>query len=294
MTESPLSLRASDGHLARTNGLYARQKLAFLQRYLPVALQATAKKNSRHFIDVFAGPGRNITRATNIEFDGSPIIAAKARATHGQWPFDTIDAYNVDDWAHQALHARFAANASNGSPTHTAHLGDGLALAAARLQQLERGSYAMMTLDIENPNQLPWSAIDVLRQSAPRSTDAYLLLPVGMALVRMLPYDNDALLPNVTALNAFFGDASWAKAMTSRTSDTRRKKNETVRAVVEAYLLRLRTLWQFATPVCRVTRQVNQNQMLYYMLLATDHPAGERLARWASEARHETPQIPLL
>jgi three-Cys-motif partner protein len=281
---------AADGFFARENGLYARKKLDFLKRYLPLALQATKRKPTRHYVDVFAGPGWNIAKGNETEFEGSPIIAANAREVDGSRPFQTVDAYNIDPWAHAALRSRLASPTA--CPYTIAHLGNGLTLAEARLRDFERHAYALITLDIENPNQLPWTAIRALRDAAPRSTDGYILLPVGMGIVRMLPYSNELLEPNVESLDSFFGDDSWRTAYKNRTGDGRRKRQETARAVIDTYLIRLRTLWKFATPVCRVTKA--GNQMLYYMILVTDHAAGDRLAKWASDDRHNDLQIALI
>lgn len=281
---------ASDGHLARVNGRYAMKKLAWLERYIGPALNATKSKPSTHYVDMFAGPGLNIEKGSPNEFAGSPMIAAQARSAKSGIVFDTVDAYNLDPWAHSALAARLA------SPTAarraTATLGDGVALATAHLASLNPYSYALVTLDIENPSQLPWSALTDLRAAAPRSTDAYILLPVGMAWLRLFPYNDTLREENAHVLTNMFGDESWRAALPRRRSNARLHRIEFVTAIVDAYVTRLQTLWTDVTHAVRVTRR--GNQMLYYMVLATSNTTATKLARWAAEPRHDSVQGQLL
>lgn len=45
---------------ARKNGEYAEEKLDFLDRFLPPALNMTASKPQRWYVDLFAGPGLSV------------------------------------------------------------------------------------------------------------------------------------------------------------------------------------------------------------------------------------------
>jgi three-Cys-motif partner protein len=272
----PIFLPASDGQLARVNGLYAEQKIAFLRHYLPAALIATTRKPSRHYIDVFGGPGRNITANGKHEFEGSPIVAAQAQAGPKGSPFETVDVFNIEPWSHDALVARFAAQSVR--PQLTAHLGDGLTGTLARLGELPRRSYVMLGIDIEKGSDLPWTALQAIRAATPASTDAYLLFPVGMGLIRQISYRPDLWEQQARTMNEFFGDESWRAALDFRQSDSARNKRAAMQALTTAYLRRLKTLWDYPLMVRRVT--LHTRQMLYYMILATSNPTAEKIATW--------------
>src|SRR2546425_10882784 len=68
------TVTAKDGLLARDSGPWGLTKLSFLDHYCPAAIQATARKLQRYYVDLFAGPGVNVVRGTrDAEYDGSPL-----------------------------------------------------------------------------------------------------------------------------------------------------------------------------------------------------------------------------
>ena len=80
-----------DGLRARKSGLWARDKLSFLDDFVPPALQATGctprPKRQRWYVDLFAGPGRNVHVKSGTEFEGSairvlPMSAQRNPAVH--------------------------------------------------------------------------------------------------------------------------------------------------------------------------------------------------------------------
>ena len=73
---------ASDGFRARKNGAWGKEKLSFLDEFGSPALVATAKKHDKHYVDLFAGPGRNVVPETFEEFEGSAIRALQYTAPH--------------------------------------------------------------------------------------------------------------------------------------------------------------------------------------------------------------------
>lgn len=267
----------TDGELSRRSALYPRQKLSFLREFLPAALTATKKKPSRHYVDLFAGPGRSIT-ATQIEFDGSPLIAAQSKGRSGDI-FETVDAFNLDPQCHGALSARFAAARDLRTPQAVAHLGNGLVDGVALLRQLPRLGYAFVFIDIEKPMDLAWEDVVRIRRAAPTSTDAYLLFPDGMALTRMLPYDLDEVEKQAPNLDRFFGCDAWREAVAFRRTDAHHNRQRVIEVLGQAYLAQLRTLWSYPTPVRRI-QQDGRSNLLYRMLYATSHPAGDSIAKW--------------
>src|ERR1700687_997500 len=72
---------AADGLPARTGGIWTREKLTYLKKYASAFMTAMGPKRAQGlwkqlvYIDLLAGPGRDIFTETNEEFDGSPLIA---------------------------------------------------------------------------------------------------------------------------------------------------------------------------------------------------------------------------
>jgi len=76
---------AADGYRARPAGPWTRDKLRYMERYASAFMTAMAPKrrqgkwNHLVYIDLLAGPGKGIDRATRAEFDGSPLRALRVR-----------------------------------------------------------------------------------------------------------------------------------------------------------------------------------------------------------------------
>jgi len=76
---------AAHGYRARPAGPWTRDKLRYMERYASAFMTAMAPKrrqgkwNHLVYIDLLAGPGKGIDRATRAEFDGSPLRALRVR-----------------------------------------------------------------------------------------------------------------------------------------------------------------------------------------------------------------------
>lgn len=71
-------LTARDGLPARVSGLWAEEKLEYLQKYM--AIFTGGMKNrfpNLVFLDLLAGSGKCVDQAGGYEFDGSPLLALK-------------------------------------------------------------------------------------------------------------------------------------------------------------------------------------------------------------------------
>src|SRR4051812_34200965 len=77
-------LSRDDRLIARRNGSWAREKLSFMEDYVPPALQAThGKFPRRYYVDLFAGPGVNVDD-DGAEFPGAALRVLKSHATTRQ------------------------------------------------------------------------------------------------------------------------------------------------------------------------------------------------------------------
>jgi three-Cys-motif partner protein len=73
------NLLGSDGLPVRESGIWAKEKLYYLEHYLDIFSVGMHKRwhGKLYYIDLFAGPGRCQIPETKEEFDGSPLIALK-------------------------------------------------------------------------------------------------------------------------------------------------------------------------------------------------------------------------
>lgn len=69
----------SDGLVVRDSGVWATEKLYYLDHYLDIFSVGMTKKwaGKLYYVDLFAGPGICRIRESNKEIDGSPLIALK-------------------------------------------------------------------------------------------------------------------------------------------------------------------------------------------------------------------------
>lgn len=88
---------ASDGLRARPGRIWTVEKLTYLQNYASAFTTAMRGKWERLvYIDLLAGPGRDIDLEGNKEFDGSPLIALNIRPAFDYCFFGDKDKRNVD------------------------------------------------------------------------------------------------------------------------------------------------------------------------------------------------------
>src|SRR5579859_7041683 len=94
-------LLGTDGLTVRSSGIWAKEKLYYLERYLNIFSVGMGKKWAAklYYVDLFAGPGRCLIRETKEEIDGSPLVALK-------FNFAKYFFFESDSACHKALHSR--------------------------------------------------------------------------------------------------------------------------------------------------------------------------------------------
>ncbi len=292
-TEPPKTC-PDDGLYSRPSGVWSRTKLAFLDEFGPVALQATLgarqPKRSAVYVDLFAGPG--VCSEGSEFFYGSPLRAVTLRTTQG---FAFTDAYlvNRDPAQYNALEHRLDALDRAGAlaiPRHRIRnlLGDTNHLVHAILDAIDPWAYVFVFADPTKPNHLDWTTIEALRRyRGHKSVDLYMLFP-SSALTRMLCYDLEIVEINAPALRRFYGDDSWRSCLPHRLNEERRI--EFSRELLGTYLNRLRPqLWKRADLAFDVRQR--RGQRIYQMLFATDHDAGDRISKWAAARARPRDQL---
>jgi three-Cys-motif partner protein len=280
---------ASDNLPARKSGSWSREKLDFLHRYVGPAMQATKRKGGHtHYIDLFAGPGRNIvidknTRRVIDEFEGSSIIALRSEfpSKAGPLKFRNFHFCNISELDHEVLRIRTGraleaiGDSVDPENVHLYH-GDSNEQVAEVLDGISGWAYLFVFVDIEGPSDLAFETIRVLR-SRHSSVDCYVLFPTGF-IDRVLEYDPEELEKRKDMWDRFFGTTIWLKIVRQRytTSQARKMRSELLRL----YQDQLRTVWKRADVVMAITKG-DGHRVLYHMVFAHDHPAASSIFSWA-------------
>lgn len=289
-------LRAADGLRARDNGAWAEDKLAFLTTFGPPALKATQSMPTRHYLDLFAGPGINRVRGTAAtEIEGSPLRALELSAPgEPTLHFTHATFVNRDARDHRALEQRVGWRVKAGRsliPREKVRCVPGNAneVLYGILGAIHPRAYVFAFADITAPKQLPWASVRALREyGGHQSVDLYMLFPLDMALKRLLSYRPGATENCAAVLTDFFGTDEWRGLYTRRPSSA--QGAELGRALEALYLRQLKTAWKYARTVSDVRR--GQCHRLYKMLFASNHSAGNDIANWA--AARSAQQLSLL
>src|SRR5260370_39477069 len=100
------ALTGSDGLTIRSSGIWAEEKLYYLEHYLDIFSVGMHKKwlGKLYYVDLFSGPGRCHIRETGEEIDGSPLIALK-------FNFAKYFFFEADPACYKALSERIKARA---------------------------------------------------------------------------------------------------------------------------------------------------------------------------------------
>jgi three-Cys-motif partner protein len=286
---------AADGLIARNNGPWAKDKLSFIDEFVPPALTATQRKLQRCFVDLFAGPGKNIDGSgSGEEFDGSALRALRATAaTDPRVYFTHAKLVNLESEDHNALTRRVDLMAIDGhlltSRSNVELLNDDANHVVHRIMRsIDKRAYVFIIADIEAPKQLQWSTVKATRAHGHQSVDLFVLFPLDMALNRMLSYRRQTVEQSAKVLNSFFGCEEWRPLVEGR--KTKSQSAELRRSILELYMSRLRALgWAHVMVVRDVKRRGDSG--LYQMIYASNHPAGRDIAAWSAEQPKRRDQL---
>lgn len=279
----------ADGLPARDQGPWARDKLRFLKKYLPAAVGATKKKRGHtHYVDLFAGPGRNAWIRGNRykDFLGSPLIALGARFKFKDrkrpMGFGNYHFCNIDRFDHDLLSRRLeVAAATLDSEAMLGELdirlGDANDEIYAIIEEIPSWAYIAAFLDIEGPADLAFSTVRALK-SRHASVDAYVLYPTG-GLRRILPYDPQERKRFRDTLTRYYGTEEWESIVERRASEAQASAMD--RDLLSLYKRQLGNSWKHVEVVMRVT---GPRGLLYQMLFVYDHPAAGRIADSAARS----------
>jgi three-Cys-motif partner protein len=278
-----------DGLRARKSGSWAREKLSFLDEFVPPALQATGctpkPKLQRWYVDLFAGPGRNVDERSGEEFEGStirvlPMSAQRDPNVH----FTHAAIVNKDSEDQAALIERLRRLRDAGRVpipeknmeilTHDANR-----VVDRILQKIDPQAYAFVFVDITAPRQWPWSSVKKLKARGHKSIDLYLLFPLGMALKRLISYNEQTVDESTPVLDSFFGTPDWRALLELRKSDALAR--ELGPATLRLYTDRLKDQgWRYVIDARDIKRP--DGAPMYHMIYASNHAAGDHIGGWSA------------
>lgn len=278
---------ASDGLLARKNARHGEAKVQWLQWYVEAALQATQRMPRRWYVDLFAGPGRNIDPSGH-EYPSMAVTAATIADRTGRG-FHQCILGNLHDEQATALHERIdRAHAAGQLALSRANVqcivADANHVAADIMSGVARRDYVLASLDIEAPRQLPFRTVRTLLARGHTSVDLYMLLPLHMGVNRAAGTGSGQAYESVTS---FFGTSEWLDVWYRHPSGGTPRTT----ALLEFYLQQLRSEagWKHAEVVLPVRSMGGQK--LYQMLLATNNDTALKIAKGVRK-RSEQPQLP--
>jgi three-Cys-motif partner protein len=268
--------------VAPTVGEWAREKHELLRYYIGGTaykgggfMTAVRRARGSFYIDLFAGAGQS-TLPDGSVIDGSPLIAAKATP-----PFTKL--WWVEANAANAASLRSHRQDFPNRDIEIVH-GDANQAISEILNALPTAFPVLAFLDPYS-TQLDWETIRRLAAHRPRrKIELFVLFPLDMVLFRLMPHDQD-IGPFAPILDRMMPDPQgWRRVYSNRAVLSAPDRR---RAMLNEYVVGLRRLgYEFVPPPRLVTRPDGHG--LYFMVFATDHPAGERIMRYALERVEHT------
>jgi three-Cys-motif partner protein len=251
------------------------QKLRLVRDYLGAGkgfLAATSGAGERYYVDLFAGPGQGFSvDQPQVVVDGSPLISLQAGPpyfTHLHWvEQDPVFAESLR--VHQGEHPHRRVSVYEGDANE--RVDDVLAA-------LPRTFPIFAFLDPRGP-ELAWETVAKLarhKQAGWPKVELLILFAHDMAITRLLPHDATKMV-NEQLLDRFMPDPTeWRRIYVQRSSLT---PGAFRLRMLEEYVRGLKTLgYQYVLPPYLVRRP--DNHPLYFLIFASDHPAGGKIMSW--------------
>lgn len=252
-------LLGSDGLLIRDSGIWAEEKLYYLEHYLNIFFNGMRKKwpGKLYYVDLFSGPGQCHIRETGEEIDGSPLIALR-------FNFAKYFFFEMDPDCHKALNERIRARAPEKAKNITISLGD----CNKKIGDIKPPSSPALGLAFIDPTGISQISFETIRKlTLNRKIDLLINFPEGMG-IRMNLHQYTG--KETSALNNFLGTNIWQK----RFEKTITSFPQACREIADEYLDNLRSLGYQIVDGSQIPVMTNQNSLLYYLLFASKDPKG--------------------
>ena len=263
----------ADGLAMREAGIWAKAKLDYLARYIDVFETAMRKKWSvRYYIDLLAGPGKNLVRESGEVLLGSPLIALKAK-----YPFTGYYFVDLSSDMTEALRKR--CNSWLNPNLNDSRTGDCNQVVNDIVAIVSRDDHRSLNLAFLDPKGLELHWETVAKLATVRRMDLIINYPEN-GLNRNMRKEYNTV--SQESVDHFFGDRSWRTVYEDWQNRGRRAGLH--RMLIDSYKERLRRLGY--TEVRQVDRGGTEPLMrnekrgpLYRLLFASKHPLGDRFWR---------------
>jgi len=259
--------------LARYWGIWTREKLQILERYLTAFNIAAKRSSERIYLDLFAGVPDNVDRKTGEAISGSPRIALSLTNP----PFTRLHFFELPGNARKvedALRARYP------DRDFLVHPGDCNKEIIDALKDLEslRWAPSFAFIDPSGPD-VHWETLARLaahRKNQKTKIELWLLLPVDL-FVRTLPVEGEVSVrpEDAARITEMYGTGAWKHIYAARLRDDIRA-DDAREEYVNLMRYRLETILGYKwTHPFEVLNE--RGRPIYHMIFATDHPAGTKI-----------------
>lgn len=276
-----------DGLAMRESGKWVAEKLDYLERYIAIFEDSMYQKpwRARHYIDLFAGPGKCLVPKPKQVYLGSPLLALTTAHPFTGYYFVDLDANNI-----AALQRRCAASPQF-DQIHCI-VGDSNVAVREIIDQIlatDRiyidGKWSSLNLAFLDPAgiDLHWETVATLAR--PYSMDLIIHYPQG-GLNRSMGKAFRAKQP--TKIDRFFGGTEWREIF-ARCLDKQAGCDH--RPLMDLYKGKLQALGY--QEVFRddevgdepLMRNAEKKAPLYRLLFASKHPLGRKF--WTAITRRD-------
>ncbi len=236
-------------------------------------MKATQRAGGSYYIDLFSGPGQCCLDDGTI-IDGSPLIAAKATPPFARQFWVDADPRNAaslrahrDDFPNRGIEVI---------------QGDANLAIDGILRLIPTTQPALAFLDPEG-SELAWKTIcKIAAHKRPEylKIEQFILFATDTGIVRFFPHDHKKMIYADKLDRMLTDPAAWRALYALRDTLT---AAEFRRRLLSLYVNGLRCLGYQHVPDARLVRRPD-GRPLYFMVFATDHPAGESIMTAALNA----------
>ncbi len=256
-------------------GFWTRGKLDILRRYLEAFTTASKSADERVYIDAFAGEPHNFDRLTGEDIEGSARIAL----TIDDPPLTRLRFFEKE---HIAIRLEEVLRRDFANRDFKVIAGDCNETIPLELRKLRRFGWAptFAFLD-QNTLEAEWRTIETLadfKAGRPYKVELFLLFSPSM-FVRLLPTQGRSVSErDAERITKMYGTDQWRHIYVSRLQD-----ELTPEQAQFEYLNLMR--WRLENELGYQRTHAlaignERGRVIYHMVFATDHPAGDRIMRY--------------
>lgn len=253
------ALTGSDGLTIRSSGLWAEEKLYYLEHYLKIFSVGMHKKwpGKLYYVDLFSGPGMCHIRETGEEIDGSPLIALK-------FNFSKYFFFEADPACYKALDERIKARAPEKIKNISLIRGD----CNEHIKEVRPPSAPSLGIVFVDPTGISQVAFDTIRTlTSEHKMDLIINFPEGMGVRMNLHQYTES---EESALDVFMGTSNWKQ----RFHHVPTSFPQACRQIANEYLENLRSLGYQVLDGNQIPVRTTGNSLLYYLIFASKNPKG--------------------